>query len=233
MSTNKNKTILSVLLLSYISVYSQSQQNSGWLFISHTQQLTKRFDALADVQVRSGDRLAQFKTLLLRGGVRYNFNKKHSVATGYTYKGDWTYEESKRSYSPENRIFEQYLLNTKISRNEFTFQYRQEQRFVKDMGKNQFSQRSRAFVSFQFPLVANVDFSKGLYTTLQDEIFLNTQHKERVNNSLFDQNRPFVSVGYRWSKKLDTEIGYMYWLKRETEGDVQTSVFQVMITTQL
>jgi hypothetical protein len=54
-----------------------------------------------------------------------------------------------------------------------------------------------------------------------------------VNNSFFDQNRPFISIDYRWSKKIDTELGYMRWLKRETEQDVSTNVFELMITTSL
>ena len=197
------------------------------------QKLSKKFEALADVQVRSADKFVHFETLLLRGGLGYKLNDNHSVALGYTYKGDWTKEEGNSMYNSENRMYEQYLFNTNIKKTPFTFRFRQEQRFIKDTDNYQFSQRSRVFLSFQFPLAANADFSKGLYSTVQNELFVNTQHKERVNNSFFDQNRPFISIGYRWNKKIDTEIGYMYWLQRETEGNVSTNVYQLMITTQL
>ena len=173
------------------------------------------------------------ETLLLRGGLGYKFSKVHSAAICYTYKGDRTTEDGKGMNSHENRVYEQYLYSSNIKRTEINFRFRQEQRFVKDSNDYRFSQRSRAFLSFQIPLLANAGFSKGFYTTLQDELFVNVQHKENVNNSFFDQNRSFISVGYRWSRKIDAEIGYMGWLQREFEGDSFTNVVRLMITTSL
>ena len=233
METRKNKFLLFCFTLFYGSVCSQTAENTGWLFLSHSQKLSKKFKALADVQVRSTDKLMHIKTLLLRAGIGYSLSDKNSVTVGYTYKGDWAMDGGKSMYSPENRIYEQYSFGSNIRKVEFTLRYRREQRFIKDTSNYNFSQRSRAFASFQIPLVANRDFSKGLYTTIQDELFLNVQHKEKVNNSFFDQNRAFISIGYRWSKKIDTEIGYMNWLKREFNGDEKTNVYQLMITTSL
>lgn len=234
MNITKSRFLLLLsFTLFYVSACAQSIENTGWIFLTHTQKISKKFKALADVQVRSADKLIHFETLLLRGAIGYNLNDNNSVAFGYAYKGDWTTENGKSMYSPENRIYEQYLFETKIKRTQFTFRLRQEQRFIKDTGRYQFSQRSRALLGFQIPIVANADFSKGLYATIQDEIFVNSHHKEKVNNSFFDQNRPFVSIGYRWSKKIDVEIGYMRWVQREHEENTSTNVYQVMITTSL
>lgn len=217
--------------LFYASVYSQSTENVGWLFLTHTQKISKKFTALADAQIRSGNELAHFETLLLRGGIGYKFNSNHSIATGYVYKGDWTSEDRKITYIPENRIYEQYLYNTNLRRTQLTFRVRLEQRFIKETYHYDFSQRVRALISAQIPLAANPGFTRGLYTTLQNEIFVNIQYKENINRSFFDQNRLFVSLGYRWSKKIDTEAGYMFWRQRESEGYKSSNVFQLMITT--
>lgn len=214
----------------FFAAYSQTE-NAGWFFLSHTQKLSSKFDLLADVQLRSADQFDYLNTLLLRGALSYNFNKKHSVALGYAYKGDWMHEDGERTYSPENRVYQQYLHNFKAGRVEMNFRARLEQRFVKEDGVVDFSQRTRAFLSAQIPLVADTGFTKGLYTGIQNEIFLNVQHKDRVNNSLFDQNRSFVSFGYRWSKAIDTEFGYMYWYQKKMEGSTKTNVWQVMVTT--
>lgn len=234
----KKYKIITVLLGSftviYSSVYAQlSTENGGWVFIKHNQNLSKKWEALADVQVRTGDKFIHLQTLLLRVAMGYKINKEQSIALGYAYKGDWTEEDGEQTYDRENRIYEQYSFETNIKQTEATFRLRQEQRFVKETEDYQFCQRSRGFLSLQIPLAANADFSKGLYTTLQDEIFLNTQHREKVNNSFFDQNRSFISVGYRWSKKLDTEIGYMRWLQREAKGNISSNIFQLVITTRL
>ncbi len=212
--------------------YGQTVNNAGWFFLTNTHQLSEKFDFLTDVQLRSADKFSYFNTLLLRGAFSYKFNKKHAVALGYTYKGDWEHNDGKSTYSPENRLFEQYLYAFRAGRAELNFRARLEQRFVKDGEKVAFSQRLRAFVSAQIPLIADTGFTKGWYTGIQNEIFVNAQNKDKVNHSYFDQNRSFVSLGYRFSKKMDAEFGYMYWLQKETDDSTQTNVWQIMVTTK-
>jgi len=130
----------------------------------------------------------------------------------------------------EHRVYEQYLYNFKLKKVEMNVRARLEQRFIREDGIA-FSQRARAFISAQIPLVANADFSKGLYAAVQNELFVNVQHKDLVNHHLFDQNRPYGSIGYRWSKKIDTEVGYMYWFQKEDDGDYRRNIIQLMVTT--
>jgi len=220
-----------ILCLASFTCYAQSHENQGWLFITHQQTISPKFDLLADVQFRTANKFDYLNTLLLRGALSYNFSKKHSAALGYAYKRDWEHELEGTAYTLENRIYEQYLYNFKIKRVEVSARARLEQRWIKEESA-QFSQRARAFISAQIPLMADTGFTRGLYTGIQNELFLNVQHKQRVNKSLFDQNRSFVSLGYRWSKKIDTELGYMHWFQKEMDSDFRRSVFQLMITTK-
>ncbi|MFD1257569.1 DUF2490 domain-containing protein [Mucilaginibacter terrae] len=228
---NFNKKLITLILcITGCKSYAQLTETQGWVFITHTQTLNKKFDLLADAQIRSANRFNYFNTMLLRSAINYNFNKKHSAAIGYAYKRDWEHEPAGIIIKLENRVYEQYLYNFKYHSTEITLRARLEQRWInEDMVK--FSQRSRAFISAQIPLIADTAFTKGLYMGLQNEIFLNVQHKERVNNHFFDQNRSFFSIGYRWNKKIDTEIGYQYWYQKEMDNDYRRNVIQVMITT--
>jgi hypothetical protein len=222
--------IIAGLQLLSITSYSQVTENGGWIFLSHTQKLSNKFDLLADVQLRSADEYAYLSTLLLRGALNYHINKHHAVAAGYTYKGDWEKESDTKTYMREHRIYEQYLYIFKLKRTELTVRTRLEQRFVQNSSID-FSQRARLFISAQIPLLANKEFTKGWYTTLQNELFVNVQHKDVVNHHFFDQNRPFASVGYRWNKKIDTEIGYMYWFQHEKDGNYGRNIIEIMVTT--
>jgi len=225
-----NLYLLFISLVFITPVMAQQTQHSGWLFLSHTQKVSSKFDVLADVQWRTGDQFTALNTRLWRTAVNYNFNKKQAIALGYANKNDWEKEENEKLHTLEHRLYEQYTYNFETERMEFNLRGRLEQRFVKEE-KSEFSQRLRAFISVQIPLLANADFSEGLYAKIQDEIFLNVQHKERVNSSLLDQNRPYAAFGYRYNKHIDMETGYMRWLQREEDGDVNTNVFQFMITT--
>ena len=229
-----NKGILFVLFtFTCIASFAQSFENKSWIFLTHKQKLSRKWDVLADFQVRSSDKIKKFETILIRGAASCNFNKNHSVALGYAYKGDWEEESGETVYKLEHRIYEQYIFDGKIKRTELTARFRLEQRFINEDAAFEFSQRVRTFVSFQIPLVANHDFTKGVYTTLQNELFLNVYNKEKVNNSSFDQNRIMGSVGYRWNSSIDTEIGYIYWRQKEDAGISNSNILQLMITTKI
>lgn len=222
--------LIALQLFSGITVSAQQAPSMGWLFLSHTQKINDKLDLLADVQLRSREQFSKFSTLLIRPALSYNFNKQHSVAVGFVSKTDWEVEDGEFQRTLEQRIFQQYVYNTEISRIELILRGRLEQRFVKEEAYL-FSQRGRVFLSAQIPLVADQDFTKGWYAKIQDEIFLNIQHQEHVNNSLLDQNRPYAGLGYRANKHADIELGYMRWLQREFEEDQRSNVFQLMITT--
>jgi len=226
----RNKLWGLVLCVASFTCVAQKHETQGWIFITHQQTLSSKFNLLADVQLRTADKYAYLNTLLLRTGLSYNINKKHSIALGYAYKGDWEHEETGTAYTLENRIFQQYLYSFKIRNTEISARARLEQRWINEESTH-FSQRARAFISAQIPLIADTGFTKGLYTGIQNELFLNVQHKQRVNQSVFDQNRSFVSLGYRWSKKVDTEFGYMYWFQKEMDDSYRRHILQLTVTT--
>lgn len=229
------KSVLFAFILFAVPVFlsAQTSDNAGWFFLSHKQKLSNKWNLLFDAQVRSTDKLEYVNTLLLRSALSYTLNKQHAVALGYAFKNDWEHKNSKISIQPEHRIYQQYLFQTDLGKTEFTARARFEQRFVKAEEEYRFSQRARVFLAFQVPVIANKDFSKGIYLNFQNEFFATVTNQQNVNNEFFDQNRLLGSAGYRWSKKLDTEIGYMWWRQSDMDGYSSTNVFQLMITTEL
>ncbi len=216
-----------------VKSFAQTTENKAWFFLSHTQEASKKWNVLADVQVRSSNKVKRVESLLLRSALSYNLNDHHSIALGYAYKGDWEEELAKLKYQLEHRIYQQYLYSHNLKRTELTVRFRLEQRFVKEEDTFDFSQRLRSFLSFQIPISANKDFSKGLYAALQNEVFMNVLHKENVNNHFLDQNRFYVAFGYRWNTKIDTEIGYYNWQQKESDETTVSNVVQLMFTTTL
>jgi len=77
----------------------------------------------------------------------------------------------------------------------------------------------------------DTSFNKGLYMALQNELFVNVQHRERAGNSFLDQNRSYISFGYRISKKIDAELGYQYVYSKDRDGNLRNNVFQLAIYT--
>jgi hypothetical protein len=228
------KYFLSFLPFCFLLFTSHAQRfdNRAWLYYSGTTKLVSNFSFFSEAQLRMADQLKYATATLLRGGINYNFTKTHSIGIGFTYKGDREFNnlEGKYDYINENRLYEQFQLDKELGKIEFTTRVRLEQRFIREEGQRQFSQRSRLMLSAQIPVSANTDFSRGWYTILQNEIFINVQHKEQVNNNVFDQNRLYASYGYRFGKHLDVEAGYYLWLQKE-ENLEWRNVYQLKVTT--
>ena len=103
-----NKTVIIIIFLVVArNSFARTTENKAWFFHSHKQEVSKKWNVLADVQVRSSTQVKRVETLLLRSGLSYNFNNEHSVALGYAYKGDWEEELSRLKYQLEHRIYQQ------------------------------------------------------------------------------------------------------------------------------
>jgi hypothetical protein len=197
---------------------------SGWSALFSTTRLSSRFSLHLEAQVRSNNEWKEVQTVILRTGLNYNIKPGQIVTVGYAYIAHHRTRDSVRGWGPEQRIWEQFILNKAFSVNDhfITIQnrFRLEQRWISQSTVKDdqlvtdgyfFSQRIRYFARAIYPLSStprNV-FSKGSYFSLQDELFFNLGNTSDVNGKFFDQNRAYFSVGYRFSSKYDLEFGYM------------------------
>ena len=223
-----------IFSLIMMNIHAQTMtENAGWLFLTHEQKLSQKWKLSAELQLRSTDEFDYLKNVLLRPGLHYNFTKRQSATLGYTYFGTWEKENDEKSFEPEHRMWEQYKIDGKIKRAEIQNRFRLEQRFVEKEDDHAFSQRFRYQVRGDFPLSVNEDFTKGLFLGLQNEVFLNVQNKEKANDRFFDQNRLYAVLGYRFSKKVNAEVGYMYRYQIEEMNKLNSNILQFAIATEL
>jgi hypothetical protein len=207
----KNFKLLVFFLLLSQAVFAQTTiQNSGWLTLVNNTKVSEKWGVAFDFQVRSADNYAYVRNILIRPGITYYFNNKANATVGYLYAPTRTEAPTGNFTLLEQRIWEQFIYNHKIKSSFATHRFRLEQRFIETNGGDIFAQRLRYFFRMIKPLQGYKEtFDKGIFLALQDELFFNVQGKELLNNSLFDQNRFYVALGYRVSKKLDIEGGYL------------------------
>jgi hypothetical protein len=229
------RKILPILFLAFlISNSSKAQtthQNTGWLFLMNSTKFNDKWGAHFDLQVRSSDEFKNVRNLLVRPGVTYFFNSSNNLTLGYLFTQ--TYTPGSESIT-ENRAWEQFIRTHKIKSVNVTHRLRLEQRFIEKIAADDvFAQRLRYFVRFLIPLKKEAQlFEKGLFTAVQNEVFLNVQHKKEVNNSFFDQNRAYLALGYRLQKKIDIEAGYMNQAVKGLVGHTNNNVLQIAVYTR-
>jgi len=198
---------------------AQAQTRSGaWFATFHKYSLNDKLSIHFDGQLRSNDQVKQLQTLLLRTGLNIKTSAKTITTAGYAFINNRRVVGSVIGHAPEHRFWEQFIVNHPIGKASMQHRFRFEQRLL-GQGKVQgndyeidgykYANRFRYFFRSVLPFTKSSPFTKGAFGELQNEILLGFGNLSAVNGKTFDQNRFYVAVGYRFSKKFDAEIGYM------------------------
>lgn len=217
-------------------------ENSGWFMFLNSTKFNEKWGLHFDAQFRSGDNLGFVKNILIRPGLTYFISKNSNVTVGYLlnqtyFKGDVIPLGGPSDFKDplnEHRIWQQFIVNDKLSSIFATHRFRLEQRFIENNGSaDVFAQRFRYFFRLIQPLQKKQEkFTEGTFIALQNEIFLNLQNKQKVNGSFYDQNRAYLAVGYRFSTKFDLELGYLNQMQKGRSINTLNNVAQIAVYTR-
>ncbi|QJD97448.1 DUF2490 domain-containing protein [Mucilaginibacter robiniae] len=225
-----------VQLLNGNRVKAQRQEFSGWGAYFHTQKFSKHWGALFDAQFRSADEIKYLKHPLIRPALSYYFNPNQLASVGYLFTGTYNHAPEGNTFRREHRSFEQFIHNHKVNTSiAVQHRFRLEQRYVDQLQEKDafFAQRFRYFVRGVVPFKKESTFNKGAFVGLQNEVFANVQNRDKVNGSIFDQNRAYVALGYRVSKQFDVEAGYLNQFINQVEQNTMNHILQVALYTRL
>jgi len=209
------KTPIKILLIILFAGGSAKAQTQfmGWAATFQNYKVNDRFGFYFDAQWRSTAQVQQMNALLLRPGINFYLSPAFTFTTGYAFIPQQRISNGVTGYLPEHRIWEQLVFTHKVKAVRATVSHRArlEQRFiprhhaegnslVKDGHRT--AGRLRYFTRGVVPLGNTSD--KGMFAAIQNEIFFHT-----ANGGSFDQNRAYIAAGYRMSRQLDLEMGYM------------------------
>jgi hypothetical protein len=192
------KKFLYILAFSLICFGVQSQEKGpgNWLIYIGSKQLNSKWNLHHEVQYRNYNAIGDLEQLLLRTGLGYNISEKSNLLLGYGYINSENYarNDQEKFTVEEHRIFQQFITKQNIGKVTLQHRYRFEQRFV----ESNFKTRFRYFLSMNIPLK-----NPKYYLSTYNEIFLNG------SSNIFDRNRVYGGFGYKLSKGVKFELGYM------------------------
>lgn len=210
-----------------ISGYAGVAQNNrvatdgqiGWYNYFGTFKLGPKYSIHTEYQWRRDQIITHWQQSLWRFGVNYQYNSRVQFRVGFAHIETWPYGEIPlnglgRNFT-EHRIFQMAQLSHIEGVIGFSHRFMLEQRFVGRystadvLSEDEFPllNRMRYMIRLQFPLKGNEITDKTPYLSFYNEIFIG--FGKNVNANIFDQNRIGALLGYRFSKSIRIEAGYL------------------------
>jgi len=211
----KKLSFLPFLCLSLLS-FAQNDRlndhnNTNWLQAFNTIKLDKNWSLHAEYQWRRENGLKDWQQSLLRVGVNRKLNDQVTVHIGYGWIETFPYGDfpiASAGTFPEHRLYEQISFKQPIKKWTFTHRFRVEQRWLGRVqpGTDREIETWLFLHRFRYQFRTQVAITPTLYLVVADEIFIGAGKNVGVN--IFDQNRVFLSAGYKINKTVSVEAGY-------------------------
>ncbi len=202
-----------IIILTLIPIVSFGQESNlgNWFMYLGNKKLNSNWNIHNEVQYRNYNAIGDMEQLLLRTGIGYNLTpNNNNLLLGYGFIRSENYIAPElKAGNNEHRIFQQFITRQSFSRISFQHRYRFEQRFL----ESDFKMRFRYFLSMNVALTNKTLVPKTLYLSAYNEIFINDR------GGLFDRNRIYAGLGYKLTKKINFEIGYMNQLFNQGSRD--------------
>ncbi|MGB0176360.1 MAG: DUF2490 domain-containing protein [Owenweeksia sp.] len=199
----KKPLYLALLFLLSTVGLSQSSELGNWLIYFGNKQLNDRWNLHHEVQYRNYNAIGDLEQLLLRTGIGYDLTENNNnILLGYGFIHSQNYEAGadEKIEVDEHRVFQQFITRQNFGRVGLQHRYRFEQRWIENQD---FRLRFRYFLSLNITLNHSQMEDKTLYLSAYNEIFINNK------DILFDRNRLYGGLGYRLSRLVRFELGYM------------------------
>jgi hypothetical protein len=213
------KTIIVVFLLwGTVGILQAQEQNSGWFANQTTIRLSQKWGLFTGGNLRSNDKWVHLQLAAIRLGLSFNIKKNLSIAAGIEHLYARKAVSNIPGYFNDEVIWQHILFSHPAGAINIVHRLRLEERFLSNLSvqNNQLkkdgtnmAQRFRYLIRGVYPFNGKKGFKEGGYIALAEEAMLNFGDKSAVNGKIFDQNRIYGGVGYRFSSKFDAEIGYL------------------------
>jgi Protein of unknown function (DUF2490) len=232
------KNIIAVIVLTAfsISLFAQTRQYTNnansWFMYFGTHKIADKWSLHLEGQLRRSDGLSIPQQFLVRPGINYHLSPQVMFSAGYAFIETYPYgavDFAAKSAFPENRIWEQLQLKHQVGAFEWVSRFRLEQRYVQSPvlmvgiantfyapGAAIYTNRFRLLNRFSIPFKGKTIVDKSFYLSVYDEFMVN--FGENVGLNIFDQNRIYVAIGYKFPKIGRLEVGYLNQLIIKSDG---------------
>jgi hypothetical protein len=227
--------------LQFMAQKDIATHENAWLMYLGNHRISDKLGIHTEYQFRRADIFQDWQQSLLRLGLDYYSKKGEQVTVGYAWIKSFPYGEQPIAHSNrEHRIWQQYIMKSKLNRIELQHRYRLEQRFIEnwksvddgvfDMMGYLYRQRVRYRFQIVVPLSKREMSDNTLFFVFNDEVFLG--FGKGISNNVLDQNRLFSALGWRFNSACNVQLGYLnqYVIKKDGIHVERNHTLQTTVT---
>ena len=174
-----------------------------WYVAAADARLGGPWGVAAEVQHRNHTLTGDLEQLLVRGSARYALPDRATVALGYAFVRSEAEGEADRPFD-EHRVFQEAVLQQRVTRLALAHRFRYEQRFVEDLA---FQTRYRYALTGTLPFGSTEPEPGGVFAVASSEVFL--RGAGRDERPVFDRVRLYGGLGVHVTSALNLQAGYV------------------------
>lgn len=191
----------------------------GWYTTAGSISFSPKWSTQSEYHWRRTDWGINKQQILLRLGIGYQIHDNINLRIGYAWVETYPYGDipinSFGKQFTEHRTYQSLTTSNRTASLEWSHRYMLEQRWLATYTSAQSSEsdswkfvnRLRYMARIQRALNGKTIDDKTPYVAMYDEIFIG--FGQNVNQNIFDQNRLGILLGWRFSKQLRLEGGYI------------------------
>lgn len=198
-----SKKYIFILFISLIfskAASAQEKITGSWNVVNIKKIFNKNWSAYTEFQLRSLSFYDRFYYYEWKGGITYSFLSQYSITAGGGVYNTFNEGEHFENYSrqKEVRLWQQFIMDQKLSILEIEHRYRTEQRF-----KNDYENRFRYRLNVSVPFNKKEITMKTWYGSVYNELFFSDDKPH------FSRNRFQIGMGYRFNEVLGLQTGWI------------------------
>jgi hypothetical protein len=195
--------------------------NNGWYMYFGDHKLTSKWGLHTEIQWRRHNIIKDPQQLLIRTGINYDLTPNAMLTLGYGFIETHPYGDFPAAGTfPEHRIYQQLQHRSNIGRVGLIHRYRLEQRWIKPAGADDhtYLNRARYMIKATLPLQGPTIDVNEPFLAVYNEAFVGFGNN--IQRNIFDQNRAYAALGYKFSNTGTLEIGYLSQIVQKANGIV-------------
>ncbi|WP_299536065.1 DUF2490 domain-containing protein [Ulvibacterium sp.] len=196
--------LLCPTIVLFISLNSFSQREreeilGTWLVASGSHQVSENISIPTIGILRYYEPFHHYELSFFRTGICYGFSPRLSGTLGYGYLNSEPFIQSKEAKGAfyQHWLYSQLTFKDKMGSFNISHRYRLENRWINTTEGTELRHRMRYRLKASYPL------SLRFYLCASNEIFIALQEP------LFNQNRLYFGIGYKFNSSLHLETGFM------------------------